>query len=101
MLWEKEKKELRERRERKERNKKKKKEREREEKRKREEVENKEQRLDFSLERYTNSYLLVLLPREDLFIKEQWHQQWKEERMIEKEDTSLERCAWLSVFVHP
>jgi len=32
---------------------------------------------------------IVLLPREDLFIMEQWHQQWKEERVMEKKDTSL------------
>ena len=43
-----------------------------------------------SLEGSTNSSLLVLLPSEDLFIKEKWHQKWKEERMTEKEGTSLE-----------
>jgi len=32
----------------------------------------------------------MTLPREDLFIKEKWHQQRKEESMIEKEDTSVE-----------
>jgi len=32
----------------------------------------------------------MTLPREDLFIKEKWHQQRKEESMIEKEDASVE-----------
>jgi len=28
------------------------------------------------------------MPREDLYIKEQWHKQWDEEKMIEKADTT-------------
>jgi len=43
---------------------------------------------DFSLGTLTNPSLFVLMPREDLYIKEQWHKQWGEERMIEKATTT-------------
>jgi len=42
----------------------------------------------FSLGTLTNPSLFVLMPREDLYIKEQWHKQWGEEKMIEKAITT-------------
>jgi len=42
----------------------------------------------FSLGTLTNPSLFVLMPREDLYIKEQWHKQWGEENMIEKAATT-------------
>jgi len=33
----------------------------------------------------TNFPLIVLLPMDELFIKEQWHQQWKEERILRED----------------
>ena len=43
----------------------------------------------FSLGTLTNPSLFVLMPREDVNIKEQWHKKWGEERMIEKAATTL------------
>ena len=42
----------------------------------------------FSLGTFTNPSLFVLMPREDLYIKKQWHKQWGEEKMIEKAATT-------------
>jgi len=42
----------------------------------------------FSLGTLTNPSLFVLMPREDLYIKEQWHKQWGEEKIIEKATTT-------------
>jgi len=42
----------------------------------------------FSLGTLTNPSLFVLMPREDLYITEQWHKQWGEENMIEKAATT-------------
>jgi len=42
----------------------------------------------FSLGTLTNPSLFVLMPSEDLYIKEQWHKQWGEEKMIEKVTTT-------------
>jgi len=42
----------------------------------------------FSLGTLTNPSPFVLMPREDLYIKEQWHKQWGEEKMIEKATTT-------------
>jgi len=44
--------------------------------------------LAFSLGTLTNPSLFVLMPREDLYIKEQWHKQWGEEKMMEKAATT-------------
>jgi len=38
-----------------------------------------------SLIKGTNFPLIVLLPMHELFIKEQWHQQWKEERILRED----------------
>ena len=40
--------------------------------------------LAFSLGTLTNPSLFVIMPREDLYIKEKWHKQWGEDKMIEK-----------------
>jgi len=42
----------------------------------------------FSLGTLSNPSLFVLMPRKDLYIKEQWHKQWGEEKMIEKVATT-------------
>jgi len=42
----------------------------------------------FSLGTLTHSSFFILMPREDLYIKEQWHKQWGEEKMIEKAATT-------------
>jgi len=44
----------------------------------------------FSLGTLTNPSLFVLMPREDLYIKEKWHKQLGEEKLVEKEETRLE-----------
>lgn len=44
----------------------------------------------FSLGQLTKPSPFVLMPKEDLHIKEQWDKQWGEEKMINKEETSLE-----------
>jgi len=44
--------------------------------------------IEFSLGTLTNPSLFVLMPREDLYIKEQWHKQWDEEKIIEKATTT-------------
>ena len=42
----------------------------------------------FSLGTLTNPSHFVLMLREDLYIKEQWHKQWGEEKIIEKAATT-------------
>jgi len=42
----------------------------------------------FSLGTLTNPSLFVLMPREDLNIKAQWHKHWGEEKMLEKAATT-------------
>ena len=42
----------------------------------------------FSLGTLSNPSLFVLMPRKDLYIKEQWHKQWGEGKMIEKASTT-------------
>jgi len=45
----------------------------------------------FSLGTLTKPSLFVLIPSEDLYIKEQWHKRWGEEKRIEKEETRLKQ----------
>jgi len=42
----------------------------------------------FSLGTLTNPSLFVLMPREDLYLKEQWHKQWGEQKMIKRATTT-------------
>jgi len=42
----------------------------------------------FSLGTLTKPSLFVLMPREDLYIKKQWHKQWGEEKRMEKATTT-------------
>ena len=38
-----------------------------------------------SIKKCTNFSLIILLPMDKLFIKEQWHRQWKEERILRED----------------
>jgi len=55
--------------------------RKRENKEKREKEEEIREHYELSMKKGTSFPLIVLLPMDELFIKVQWHQQWKEERI--------------------
>ena len=81
-----EKREEGERKEKEEREKEKKEEsRKREKEEKREKEKEIREHYELSMKKGTNFPLIVLLPMDELLIKEQWHQQWKEERILHED----------------